>query len=291
MVNARGIARLGMFALGLGVGAAVVSTPGIAGADSTDWLSSIDGLLGGLSVPAQTSDLNLAISFNGDEFVHDGNATATTVAGEYGYAIAYGNDASATANDGTGNYALAEGNGAIAYAAEGNDNSAVAEGANAQAYSGGFYNTNGNGDSASAHGDNSYADADYGSHDSAYVNDPSATTSSPESIAYAIDGNDNHAYVFGDDPADARAGGVNPTTLGNNDIAEVVGNGSHAAAGANPSGPGDFDLGAAFGNDLSSTGAIGASHLYDIVTTLGTLPGSAAADSGTNFLADLLALF
>jgi hypothetical protein len=42
MVKARGLARLGMLAAGLGIGAAVASTPGMASADtnaavSADW--------------------------------------------------------------------------------------------------------------------------------------------------------------------------------------------------------------------------------------------------------------
>ena len=37
MVKARGLARLGMLAVGLGIGATVASTPGIASADSLDF--------------------------------------------------------------------------------------------------------------------------------------------------------------------------------------------------------------------------------------------------------------
>ena len=45
MATSRGITRLGMVALGLGIGAAVAHLTGTAAADSTDWLSSIDTLL------------------------------------------------------------------------------------------------------------------------------------------------------------------------------------------------------------------------------------------------------
>jgi hypothetical protein len=46
MVNARGVARLGILAVGLGIGAAVASSPVIASADSsTDWLSGLGDLL------------------------------------------------------------------------------------------------------------------------------------------------------------------------------------------------------------------------------------------------------
>jgi hypothetical protein len=52
MVNARGIACVGMLAVGLGIGAAVASMPAIASADSSDWLSSFDNLTSGLTIPA-----------------------------------------------------------------------------------------------------------------------------------------------------------------------------------------------------------------------------------------------
>ncbi len=118
MANTRGIARLGMLAVGLGVGAAWAHTP-VASADSSDWLSSIDSLLSG-AAPAltTTTPTDLQISFNGtDLFPTAGNeATATTVAGEYGLAIAFGDGASATAEGGTGDYALADGTNALANA-------------------------------------------------------------------------------------------------------------------------------------------------------------------------------
>jgi hypothetical protein len=116
MVSTRGVARLGMLAVGLGVGAAVAHSP-VASADSpTDWLSSIDTLLGGGALPAPSSGLDLAISFDGYSLVQDGNAFAFTSTGEYGLAIAYGSDALASAEGGTGDYALADGTNALAEA-------------------------------------------------------------------------------------------------------------------------------------------------------------------------------
>jgi len=47
MVNVGGIARLGMLAVGLGVGAAWAHTPVASAHSSTDWLSSIDSFVGG----------------------------------------------------------------------------------------------------------------------------------------------------------------------------------------------------------------------------------------------------
>jgi hypothetical protein len=62
--------------------------------------------------------LDFQISFNGTDLLSTtGNeATATTIAGQYGLAIAYGDGASATAEGGTGDYALADGTDALAKA-------------------------------------------------------------------------------------------------------------------------------------------------------------------------------
>ena len=62
MLRSRGLGRLGLLAVGLGIGAALASTPGDASGDSsTDWLSSMDQLLGGLSVPAADPVLRLKV--------------------------------------------------------------------------------------------------------------------------------------------------------------------------------------------------------------------------------------
>src|SRR5271163_1105615 len=117
MVNARGVARVGILAVGLGIGAAVASSPGIASADSsTDWLSGLGDLLGGGDVPALTtpSSLDLAISYDGTSLFQSGDATATSGTGDF--AIAYGAGANASATGGTGDYALASGTNALANA-------------------------------------------------------------------------------------------------------------------------------------------------------------------------------
>jgi len=109
MVNVCCLGRLGMLAVGLGLGAAVASSGGIASADSSsDWLSSVDSVLAGGALPAPSSGLDLAISFDGYSLA-DGSATATTVSGQYGLAIAYGDGATATAEGGYGDSALASG--------------------------------------------------------------------------------------------------------------------------------------------------------------------------------------
>src|SRR5271163_2127040 len=63
----RALTRLGLLAMGLGVGAAFASMPAIASADtSSDWLSAVDGFLSS-AVPAAgtTPALNMAISMDG----------------------------------------------------------------------------------------------------------------------------------------------------------------------------------------------------------------------------------
>jgi hypothetical protein len=117
-MNTRSIARLGTLAVGLGIGAAWAHMP-VASADtSNDWLSAVDSLLSGASPAADPAVTDFQISFNGvDLFSQVGNeATATTVAGQFGLAIAIGDGASATAEGGTGDSALADGTDALAKA-------------------------------------------------------------------------------------------------------------------------------------------------------------------------------
>jgi hypothetical protein len=114
MVNVCGFGRLGMLAVGLGLGVAVAYSPAASADSSSDWLAPIDNVLAGAALPAPSSGLDLAISFDGYSLVSDGSATATTVAGQYGLAIAYGDGATATAEGGYGDSALASGTYALA---------------------------------------------------------------------------------------------------------------------------------------------------------------------------------
>jgi hypothetical protein len=116
MMQADGVARLGMLAVGLGVAAALAASPGTAVADSSsDWLSSVDSLLGGVAVPA-SSGLDIQVSIDGTDLFSttDNGATATSGTGDF--AIAIGDGASANANGGTGDFALADGSDAVAKA-------------------------------------------------------------------------------------------------------------------------------------------------------------------------------
>jgi len=82
----------GLLAVGLGIGAALSATPGVASADpsSDPW---IDQLLSGLSVPDPAATLDMQVSIDGtDLFPTAGNtATASSPAGMGDIAIAIGN--------------------------------------------------------------------------------------------------------------------------------------------------------------------------------------------------------
>jgi hypothetical protein len=213
MANARGIARLGMLAVGLGIGAAVAHSP-VASADtSTDWLSSIDSLLSGGALPA-SSDLNLAISFDGYSLVSDGNAAAYTGTegnGNYDLAIAYGDGASANAYGGTGDYAVADGTAAFANAGGG---------------------TGANYDRAIDIGNNDLPETGY--YNGAYAGDADlignssgGTGSYDSAIDIGNNSNDVTEGVGGNSGSFAGAGGlVGLTGNGNHDTAIDIGNNS-----------------------------------------------------------------
>ncbi len=118
MINTRGIARLGMLAVGLGIGAATAHTP-VASADaSTDWLSSIDSVLGAAAVPVVPSALDYQISIDGYDLFPTAGNTATAISGMGDVAIAFGSGSSATAEGGFGDFAIADGPGGSAIAGD-----------------------------------------------------------------------------------------------------------------------------------------------------------------------------
>jgi hypothetical protein len=247
MKHATRIGRFAGLAVGLGIGAALAATPGVASADpSTDWLSSIDSLVSGGALPAAApSGLDLAISFDGYSLVSDGTASAETTSGDYGLAIASGNDASATATDGTGDYALADGAGTTAISGTGNDDSAYAIGAGSVAGAG-----TGNDDTAFASGGGqALASGDV-------VTDPTP-------VEYP--GNDDFAAAIGPD-AKAESGDLFTNVASSNDTAIVVDptgtEGSTAFAGE-----GNFDLAAAFG-DMLHASATELNNVIDILPSL-----------------------
>jgi hypothetical protein len=153
MTTTRAIGRIGILAVGLGIGAAIASTPGIASADPDPFLFDFN---------------DIAISFNGVSLFSEGTATADSgTAGEFNFAFADGAGADAVATDGTGNIAEAEGTDASAVATDGNYDTAIDIGNNANPFNSGAYagadeylfGGPGNNDLAFVLGDNSFAGA------------------------------------------------------------------------------------------------------------------------------------
>ena len=210
-MTARGFARLGMFALG--VGAAVVCTPGIASADGLDFQISIDGY---------------------DLFPTTGNlATATSSLGNI--AIAFGDGAHATTGDGTGQFAFADGTNAFA-GAGGNYDTAIDIGNNSGP--GDFALAGiGNNDFSFVWADNSSAysggdllDTDLpGNNDIAIVLDPfgAGGDNVVSGIHFPDTGNfDLGAVLFDDNVTNTGASGANYLY----DIVTTLGTESNAAA-------------------------------------------------------------
>jgi hypothetical protein len=140
-MNARSFARLATLAMGLGIGAAVATTPGIAAADALDFQISIDGYdllpATGNGATATSSFGDIAIAFGAGS-----NAEATGGVGDFAEAI--GPDSSAFAGFTTGsNFDTAidigddSGMGGHAYAVYGSNDLAFVDAANSTAYSGG----------------------------------------------------------------------------------------------------------------------------------------------------------
>jgi hypothetical protein len=226
----------GVLAVGLGVGAALVATSGVASADpSTDPFSWIGGLdLGALSAAAPS---DMQISIDGmDLFPTLGN-TATATSGMGDIAIAIGGGSDAFASDGIGDFAFADGPLTDAEAAFGNFDSATAVGNDSNAIA-----AIGNLDTASIFGNDSEAFARLGNGDLASVVDTGSTA-------------DN-----------AFAGGVGAVN-GSNDIATIFGTASTAEAGSNATTAGDFDLAAVFGDTLNAS-VTGVSNMVDILPSL-----------------------
>jgi len=105
MVNAPGLGRLGLLAVGLGIGAAVASTPGVASAD--DIQISIDGMdlfpTTGNTATATSGmgDIAIAISNGSEAQAGAGNAFGETLTpGKFDIAVANGNDSFASAGQG-----------------------------------------------------------------------------------------------------------------------------------------------------------------------------------------------
>jgi hypothetical protein len=167
MLRSRGLGRLGLRTVGLGVGAALAATPWVASADSSnDWLSSTDQLLGGLSVPAADTAQDMQISIDGTPLIYGPNtAFAFSVPGSI--AIAIGDNSYASAQNGVFDFAFADGSNSMAEAESGNFDVAIADGNDSVARAGidaapvpGVWSST-NFDTALVFGDHSIAEAGF----------------------------------------------------------------------------------------------------------------------------------
>jgi hypothetical protein len=295
MNHARAIGRLSILAVGLGIGAAAAATSPTAAAAPTMPVDPV-GVLPDLPVPAaDIPGLDLSISFDGMSLFQSGNAEAETGMGTFSFAIASGDDSVASAGTGepgtrlfdsalangtdshaesgggTLNGAFANGEGTIANAEDGNVNIASANGLDSHASA-----EDGNYNAALASGQDSEAHVG-GTSDNLSSFDYSTaigTNTTAESgggfekipVLGEVPGGDassggDIAWVF--DPA-GTAGSSAFAGNGIADAAGVSGDDSFAAAGFDVGG-GNFDLGAALGPDLTSTGATGGSFLLEIL--------------------------
>jgi trimeric autotransporter adhesin len=231
MMNTRILGRMGLLAVGCGVG--IATAPGMASADpATDWWSD---LLGGLAVsaPSTPSDLNLAISIDGIQLLQDGTATA---------------------NSGTGDIAIAYGDGAVASAVGGIGDTAIAGGTDASALAGGLSGDTGtyanNYDTAIDIGSNNGATTDgaqAGNFDLYGLGIGPAGTGSHDT---AIDVGNNTGQ--GIDGAFATSGAVHgPLVVSNYNTAIDVGNNSGLGDSAT-AGVGDGNYASQLGNLTTS---------------------------------------
>ncbi len=267
MKSTRALTRLGLLAVGLGVGAAFASMPAIASADtSSDWLSAVDSFLSSAAPAADTTPaLNLAISIDGVSF-------------QSGDAYAYSGS--------SGDIAIANGAGATAYAF-GTNNYASVDGTDSSAVAGGY-------DAAQASGSTDNTAFAFGNNDLSFAGGDGA--SNPGTFDYAvIFGNDNTAlsggdatgagsydgvYVEGNDLGTGHAQGSDYLA----DILKFYGDGSTTTAAAAESGGHLTDL-----LSGSSGAAADASNVW--TELLSAFDGGSAATDASNLWTDLASLF
>ncbi|WP_424756647.1 hypothetical protein [Mycobacterium sp.] len=207
MSSVKPIGRVGMLAVGLGIGMALAASPRVASAD--DMQISIDGF---------------------DLFPTAGN-TAIAVSGPGDIAIAFGNDSEALAAGGFGDVAIANGGNTSAQAGDdiptdtgNNFDFASVTGSGSSLAEAGF---GGSFDSASVVGNDSFAHAGFGQPAGFLTNFDFASVIGDHSIANAQLGSDDIAFVsdpFGSVGSTAVAGSeLIPTLPANFDLAGLFG--------------------------------------------------------------------
>jgi hypothetical protein len=289
-MNARGLGRLGMLAVGLGIGAAVGCSPGIAFADTAadpfSWLAGLDpGDLSAAALPA-ASPLDLDISVDGFTLLDLGTgASATSGAGDI--AIAFGAGSTATADGGFGDYALATA-GATALAG---DPTAGATGNNFD-----FASAAGGGSTEAVAGnDGGFPDTTGSSFNYASASTGSATSPQGAIAEAGLNGSFDSASAS----TGSATATVNATAIaglnGSGDSASAVGQGAHAQSGAGDTAtPANFDSALVVGNVTTPTqdeaGAFGGSNdAAFVIDPVGTMDSTANTGDGHNF--DLAGVF
>jgi hypothetical protein len=299
--------RLGILAVGMGIGAALASTPQVASADSsTDPSSWLDQLASGISLPAASaadaaSPLDFQISISGYDLFPTVDNTASATSGFGNIAIAIGNGAHADAAGGIFNFALADGTDTSAATPVGADlDFAVAEGTGSSANIG----LGADLDFAFASGAGSSADIGLGaSLDNATAIGTGSTAiagaGSSLSAAFA-DGTSSDAVAGAGNGNLATALGTNSTAitvLGNGDLATASGGGSATAGGflanafaagvgSTATATGFSDSATALGGDANAQ-ASGIGDLAYIVNT-GSALDQATASGGDNLIAEII---
>jgi len=259
MSNIVAIGRIGLLGLGLSVGAALASIPGIAVAEPSpdpNIVNTID-VPALFAAPAADPSLNIAISVDGFPLLQDGTASATSGTGDF--AIAVGDGATATATGGVGDFASASGTDSVAFAGDGNFDLATAS--SVFSTTGGIATAGkGNFDVAQAGGLNGVATANNGSFDSAY-----ALTGNSGSAVVEF-GSGDSATNIGD--GSASAGGTSDSLMGNLDFATNLGSLSEATAGSSDIASGSYDIAAILSGGTGDATATGGNFLVEILPSL-----------------------
>lgn len=221
MTIATRIGRLTGLAVGLGIGAALAATPGIASADDLDFQINIDGM----NLLPTADNGATATSGMGDIAIAFGSGANATAEGDmFDAAFADGTDSTATTGaagvgEGEFNLASANGDGSQAIAGWGNFDTALTDGTDSKAAAiGSSIGVLGNNDLAYALGPNTIASSGSlvifnvaSSNDTAFVFDPFGTVGSS---AFAGDGLNNLAAVFAD--------GLTANAYGGDDMLSIL---------------------------------------------------------------------
>lgn len=297
-MSARGFARLGLLVVGLGIGAAVASMPGVASADPSSPFDVNQADPSWLLAPAaDSSPMNFDISINGMD-VLNGHGTAVAESGTGDIAIAIGANSTANATGGTGDFAYAEGTNALA-ASGGNASSSydsaidIGNNVDPSSYPGapdGAYAGAGSliGNDAAGAGSGSHDLAiDFGNNGLSDVTgfpgdggNSGAFAGAGGLIGAAGDGNNDFAYNVGN----LDGFGLGPAAVnGNNDSASEVGNMTGTNLGSF-AGNGNGDIASELGPNSSAfaggefgSATTGNYDLANVLDPFGTVGSTATA--------------